>query len=144
MIKKIFYKKKILAIIIKSKNTNTKGVNFISPQNFTQQVGIINQPKNYIIKPHTHKNFIRKINKTCEVLLVADGILRVDFYINHKRYLFSKLLRKNDLIILNHGSHGFKVIKKCKLIEIKQGPYIKKLDKIRFEKVNENKIKIKK
>jgi hypothetical protein len=57
--------------------------------------------------------------------------------------LFSKILKKEDLIILNDGSHGFKIIKKCKLIEIKQGPFYKSLDKERFKKIDEKKIKIK-
>ena len=53
-------------------------------------------------------------------------------------------MKKEDLIILNDGSHGFKVLKKCKLIEVKQGPFFKSLDKIRFKKIDEKKIKIQK
>ena len=53
-------------------------------------------------------------------------------------------IKENDLIILNEGSHGFKVEKKCEMIEIKQGPFNKLQDKIRFNKIGENKIKIKK
>ena len=144
MIKRITYKKKILAIIIKARSINKPGVNFISPKNFTHQVGFINLPTKHKIKPHTHKKFRRDINKTSEVLFVRSGILRVDFYVNNKEYLFSKILKANDLIILNQGSHGFRVIKKCNLIEIKQGPYYDKLDKVRFKEIDEEKIKIKK
>jgi len=144
MIEKIKYKKKFIAIIIRSKKVKKKGVFFVSPKNFTHQVGLINRPNGYVIKPHTHQNFLRKIKKTSEVLFIRSGILRVDFYANKKKYLHSKLLNKNDLIILNDGSHGFKVIKKCKLIEIKQGPFFKSLDKKRFQKIDEKKIKIKK
>ena len=85
MIDKIVYNKKLLAIIIKSKKIKKKGVNFISPKNFSQQVGFINHPTKYLVKPHTHKNFLRKINKTSEVLYVKNGILRVDFYSNKKK-----------------------------------------------------------
>ena len=144
MIDLIKYKKKLLAIIIKSRKIKRSGTNFISPKNFTHQVGFINRPEGYFIKPHTHKNFTRKINKTSEVLFVKSGIIRVDFYSNKKKYIFSKLLKKEDLIILNDGSHGFKVLKKCKLIEVKQGPFFKSLDKIRFKKIDEKKIKIQK
>ena len=144
MLEKIIYKKKILAIIVKTKKIRSRGTNFISPNNFTLQVGFINRPNNHIITPHTHRNTPRKINKTSEVLYVKSGVLRIDFFNNNKKYLFSKLLKKEDLIILNEGSHGFKIIKKCKLIEIKQGPFLKSLDKDRFEKENEKKIKIKK
>jgi len=144
MIQKVTYKKKILAIIVKTRKITKKGVNFISPQDFTHQVGFINQPNNHLIKPHTHMNFARKINKTSEVLFIKNGILRVDFYTTQKKYLFSKILKKDDLIILNEGSHGFKIIKECNLIEIKQGPYFNRMDKTKFDKIDEKKIKIKK
>ena len=144
MLEKIIYKTKLLALLIKTRKIRKNGVSFISPKDFTLQTGFINRPKNHVIIPHTHKKAMRKINKTAEVLYVKDGILRVDFYNNNKKYLFSKLLKKEDLIILNDGSHGFKVVKKCKLIEIKQGPYSKSQDKVRFDAIDEKKIKIKK
>ena len=93
MIEKIIYKKKLLAIIVKTKKIKTNGVNFISPTNLTLQVGFINRPMNHIIIPHTHKKNLRKINKTAEVLYIKDGILRVDFYNNIKKYLFGKKKR---------------------------------------------------
>ena len=46
--------------------------------------------------------------------------------------------------MLVHGGHGFKVIKDVEMIEIKQGPYSLAKDKIKFDKVDEKKIKIKK
>tara|TARA_B100001029_G_C15060535_1_gene458055 strand:+ start:1522 stop:1956 length:435 start_codon:yes stop_codon:yes gene_type:complete len=143
MIKKIIHKKKTLAIIINSDKFKKKGTNFASPNNFTKQVGIINMKKKHVIKPHTHTRFLRKIYKTSEVLIMKKGKLRVDFYSNSRKYLFSKIIKKNDIIILNEGSHGFKMLENCSMIEVKQGPFIKTLDKIRFEKVEENKIKIK-
>jgi hypothetical protein len=39
---------------------------------------------------------------------------------------------KVDIVILLTGGHGFKVVKNCKLIEVKQGPYNESKDKIRF------------
>ena len=84
MIEKIIYKKKLLAIIVKTKKIKTNGVNFISPTNLTLQVGFINRPMNHTIIPHTHKKTLRKINKTAEVLYIKDGVIRVDFYNNKK------------------------------------------------------------
>ena len=144
MIEKIKYKKKLLALIVRTKRNKKSGVNFVSPNNFTLQDGLMKHPKSHTIKPHIHKKHLRKIKTTSEVLFINKGSLRVDFYTNQKKYLFSKLLKENDLIILNEGSHGFKVEKKCEMIEIKQGPFNKLQDKIRFNKIDENKIKIKK
>ena len=46
--------------------------------------------------------------------------------------------------MLVKGGHGFKVLKEVQMIEIKQGPYSLSKDKVKFENVDENKIKIKK
>ena len=72
------------------------------------------------------------------------GSIRVDFYNSSKKYLLSKVLREKDIIMLVHGAHGFKVLKDVEMLEVKQGPYSLIRDKIKFEKVDEKKIKIKK
>ena len=52
--------------------------------------------------------------------------------------------KKKDIILLAHGGHGFKVVKDVEMIEVKQGPYSVSKDKIKFENVDERKIKYKK
>ena len=69
--------------------------------------------------------------------------MRVDFYTNREKYLFSKKLYSNDIIMLSNGGHGFKVLKDVKMIEVKQGPYSLLKDKVKFERVNEKNIIIK-
>ena len=93
--------------------------------------------KNHIILPHRHNKRQSQILLTTEVIIILDGILRVDFYNNKEKYLFSKKLYKNDLIMLSNGGHGFKVLKNIKMIEVKQGPYSLSMDKVKFSKVNE-------
>ena len=144
MIELIRYQKKILALIVRTNKYKKSGVNFISPKNFALQVGLMKHKKKHIIKPHIHHKFGRKVYTTSEVLFIKKGSLRVDFYNTRKKYLFSKLLNKNDLIILNEGAHGFNVEKNLEMIEIKQGPYKASKDKVRFKKIDEKKIKIKK
>ena len=100
--------------------------------------------KKYIIKPHLHKKRITKILYTTEVILLLKGVLRVDFYNFNRKYLFSKILKQKDIIMLVHGGHGFKILKDVEMLEIKQGPYSLIKDKIKFENVDEKKIKIKK
>ena len=137
MIKKITYKKKLLAIIVPETKLFESGVNFVTPNHFTLQLGFISHKSQTYIKPHTHKNYLRKIKKTTEILLIRKGSLRVDFY-SKKKYLFSKVVNKNKILIL------FKILKKCSIIEIKQGPFSLALDKERFNKIDEKFIKIKK
>jgi len=58
-----------------------------------------------------------KIYDTSEVLVILDGSLKVDFYNNKRKYLFSKILSKNDIIILLTYGHGFKILKNCPQLE---------------------------
>ena len=144
MIEKIINKKKLLALIVRGKYRNKKGITFFTPNNFTQQFGYMKHEKKHIIKPHLHKKRETKIFYTTEVILILKGKLRVDFYNSVKKYLFSKILKEKDIIMLVSGGHGFKVLKTIEMLEIKQGPYSLIKDKIKFEEVNEKKIKIKK
>ena len=143
MIEKIIHKKKLFALIVRSKFRNKTGVNFFTENNATQQFGYMKHKKNYVIKPHKHNQRLTKILTTTEIIILFKGILRVDFYDNKKKYLFSKKIFKGDIIMLENGGHGFKVLKAAEMIEVKQGPYSLSRDKIKFNKVDEKKIKIK-
>ena len=144
MLEKITYKKKLLALIVRGKYRNKKGVTFFTPNDATQQFGYMKHKKKYIIKPHVHKKRLTKILYTTEVILLLKGVLRVDFYASSKKYLFSKILREKDIVMLISGGHGFKVLKDIEMLEIKQGPYSLMKDKIKFENIDENEINIKK
>tara|TARA_B100000902_G_scaffold370816_1_gene396255 strand:+ start:348 stop:791 length:444 start_codon:yes stop_codon:yes gene_type:complete len=147
MIEKVYNQKKLYALIVRSPYRKKKGISFFTDTKASQQVGYMKHKKNYIILPHKHnkrkKNAIAKIDTTTEVLIILKGILRVDFYNQNEKYLFSKNLYSNDLIMLSNGGHGFKVLKDVEMIEVKQGPYFISKDKIKFDKADENKIKIK-
>ena len=144
MIEKIIHKNKLLALIVRGTYTKKKGITFFTPNESTQQFGFMKHNKKHIIKPHLHKKRITKILYTTEVILLLKGVLRVDFYNYAKNYLFSKILKQKDIIMLVHGGHGFKALRGVEMLEIKQGPYSLIKDKIKFENVDEKKIKIKK
>ena len=147
MIEKIYNKKKLYALIVRSKYRKKKGINFFTDKNASQQVGFMKHKKDYIIFPHKHnkrkKNAVAKIDSTSEVLIILKGIIRVDFYDHKEKYLFSKKLYSNDLIMLSSGGHGFKILKDVEMIEVKQGPYFISKDKVKFDKTDESQIKIK-
>jgi len=144
MIKRINHKKKLYALIVDNNYRKMRGVNFFSSNDLPQQFGYIFQKKNHIIQPHTHQKRSTKVFITSEVLIILKGILRIDFYDLKQKYLFSKIIKRGQIIFLLHGSHGFKVIKELQMIEVKQGPYKKNMDKIRFLSIAEDKIRIKK
>ncbi len=142
MIEKIEVDKKVYAIIIRN-NYKKEGIEFFTPDNYSQQLGYMKRPSGYEIKPHIHKKISKKIEFTQEVLFIKSGKLRVDFYNNEKQYLESKILIKGDVILLSEGGHGFKVIDECEIFEVKQGPYDEINDKERFEAKLDKETKIK-
>ena len=135
MIEKIYNNKKLYALIVRSRYKKKKGVSFFTDNKATQQFGYMNHKKGYNILPHRHNKRFSKIFWTTEVIIILDGILRVDFYNDKEIYLYSKKLYKNDLIMLSAGGHGFKVIENVEMLEVKQGPFFGDNDKIRLENI---------
>jgi cupin fold WbuC family metalloprotein len=133
MIIKVKDKKKILAIIIKPDYLKKKGINFFTSHSLSQQVAYMSHEKNHIIKPHIHKKKLKKIYDTNECLIILKGEMRVDFFDLKKKYLKSKILKKNYIILLLSGGHGFKILKNCQFLEVKQGPFKIGKDKERFD-----------
>tara|TARA_Y100000310_G_scaffold202168_1_gene202278 strand:- start:796 stop:1230 length:435 start_codon:yes stop_codon:yes gene_type:complete len=144
MIEKIIHKKKMLALIVRGGYRKKGGITFFTPNESTQQFGYMKHKRKHIIKPHLHKKRLTKIYYTTEVILMLKGILRVDFYNQLKKYLFSKILKPKDIIMLVSGGHGFKILKDVEMLEIKQGPYNLIKDKIKFENIDDVYIKFKK
>lgn len=129
-----------LGIIIRI-NYSQEGIHFFTNDNDSQQLGYMNRPKNYEIKPHRHNLVPREVHLTQEVLFIKSGKIRVDFYDNDQKYVTSRILEKGDVILLSDGGHGFKILEPAEIIEVKQGPYCGEYDKVRFESIAESEIK---
>jgi hypothetical protein len=141
MIKKITHKNTVLAIIIYS-TYSKEGIEFFTPVDYSQQLGYMNHPSGYIIKPHTHNIVPREVTLTQEVLYIKSGKVRVDFYNQEQDYIESTIIQTGDVILLAAGGHGFEMLEKTQMIEIKQGPYIEEEDKIRFEPISSKEINL--
>src|SRR5829696_5413477 len=130
MVEHLVQNDKIYAIIIHSSFSRT-GIEFFTPDNFSQQLGYMNRAKGYTIAPHIHKHIERKVVLTQEVLFIKSGRVRIDFYNNDQSYLESRILEKGDVILLAAGGHGFEILEDAEMIEVKQGPYCGDEDKVR-------------
>lgn len=131
MIEKVIHNDQIYAIIIRS-DYSKDGVEFFTPDDFSQQLAFMKHPKGKVIQPHLHNVVTREVHYTKEVLVIRKGSLQVDFYDDNKSYLESKTLNSGDIILLAFGGHGFKCLDDVEMVEIKQGPYLGEADKIRF------------
>ena len=138
-IEEVKKKEKLLAMIIRN-NYTCDGVDFITPNEYSQQVAYMHHPTGKKISAHLHNLVHRNVVMTQEVLFIKKGILRVDFYDEYEDYLESRDLHAGDLILLISGGHGFQVLEEVEMIEVKQGPYAGENDKKRFEKINEEQV----
>ncbi|MBO6538840.1 MAG: hypothetical protein JJ969_05500 [Rhizobiaceae bacterium] len=120
-----------LALIVRT-SFQKKGIEFFTPDTYSQQLGYMNRPAGYIIDPHVHNPVSRAVDYTNEVLFIKSGRVRVDFYTEQQEYLESKELVTGDVILLSRGGHGFEMIEPTEMIEVKQGPYAGDRDKTRF------------
>lgn len=119
---------KELAIIIRAGYAR-HGVTFVTPDDYSQQLGYMNRPAGYRIPAHVHNAIPRAVVFTREVLFIRSGCLRVDFYGDDHEYVESRILRAGDVVLLAAGGHGFEMLEDTEMIEVKQGPFTGSGDK---------------
>lgn len=135
-VEEIKKKDRLIAMIIRN-DYLCDGVDFITPNEYSQQLAYMHHPAGKVIDAHVHNMVHRNVVLTQEVLFIKKGILRVDLYDEYEDYLESRNLYAGDILLLISGGHGFLVLEEVEMIEVKQGPYAGDNDKKRFENVNE-------
>lgn len=135
MIERIEFKGQLISLIIR-KRFYKEGIEFFTSDNSFQQIGYMNRSAGYEIEPHIHNKIERVVDRTQEVLFIKSGKVRIDYYNDEKVFLESKIVSDGDVILLASGGHGFLMLEKSEIIEVKQGPYCGEADKSRFNKSN--------
>ena len=121
----------VRAIIVRASFT-AETTTFITPPEFSEQLGYMRHPAGTRIIAHHHNPVERVIHTTQEVLFIRSGSLRVDFF-DGERYAESRVLGPGDVILLTSGGHGFEVLEDLEMFEVKQGPYVGEGEKTRFD-----------
>lgn len=142
MIENILYQGRTLAVLLRTVH-HAEGIEFFTPDDFSQQLGYMNRPQGYVIPPHVHNPVAREVHYTKEVLFIKSGKVRVDFYDDDQTYLESRILRQGDVLLLAYGGHGFEMLEPTEMIEVKQGPYAGEADKTRFSGISADQARIK-
>ena len=123
MIEKIEEDGKILAIVIR-KDYNQKGLNFLTSEEHSFQVGVHNVKKGKRYRAHKTLPF-KKIDflNANKIYLIQEGQTKVDIYNTSDQKILDLFLYAGDLIVFVSGGHGVTMMENTKIIEIKQGPY---------------------
>lgn len=142
MIERVLLDNQEYAIIIRDKH-DAQGIEFLTDEEYSQQLAYMHHPTGKIIDAHVHNFEERTVVHTQEVLVIKKGVLRVDFYNMDRVYLESRMLYAGDIILLTFGGHGFEVVEEIEMVEIKQGPYLGERDKTRFSGISASEAKVK-
>lgn len=127
----------ILAIIVR-KDFDIEGIKFLSPTDYSLQLGFMRRPTGYEVVPHMHNPVVRHTIGTQEVLFIKSGSIRIDFYSFEQTYLESRELSEGDVVLLAGAGHGIEVLHEATIVEVKNGPYIEGADKGRFDGKRQN------
>lgn len=128
---RVVHDNKLLALIIRAE-FRKDGIEFFTPDEFSQQLAYMNRPAGYKIQPHVHNEVLREVLLTQEVLFVKSGRLRLDLFNDNREHICSHELEAGDAVLLASGGHGIEMIEQSEILEVKQGPYVGENDKTRF------------
>lgn len=111
----------LLAIVVR-KGFGEGGCNFVSPENFSLQLGVHVRDSKMNVRAHKHIPFDKVENLAAqEFFYVESGRVRVGLYVMDKQVRALEL-GAGDMVVLN-CAHDVQFLEKTKMIEVKQGPY---------------------
>ena len=126
---KYFGNPKNPSAILIADGESISGIEFFSPPDYSQQLGLMTRPAGYIVPAHVHNLVERKINNTQEVLMIRKGSCRINLFGSNREIVDQIMLESGDVILLAHGGHEIIMITECEILEVKQGPYAGDMDK---------------
>ena len=104
-------------------NSSSEGLNFITSDDKSMQVGVWNYKKGKELEPHYHNNFERSADITPESVYVSKGKILVKVYTKDKELILEEKLNSGEMIIQFYGIHEYIMLEDSIVIETKNGPY---------------------
>lgn len=120
------------AIVIRAQAA-VPGIQFFSPPDFSQQIGLMTRPTGHIVPAHVHNTIERTIFHTQEVLVIRKGLCKVTLYSSELSVSDEIILGVGDSILLASGGHQIEMLEESQILEIKQGPYAGANDKTQLD-----------
>ena len=102
---------------------------FYTPEDAELQVGRVVHSADDVVAPHRHEASVRTVSGCTEVLNVQRGRMIVDLYTKEGVIHDSLQLGDGDTLIILGAGHGVRFLEDTTLLEVKQGPYTRSLDK---------------
>jgi len=116
-VERIIHERELIAIII-PKDYEKDGIEFFTPDEFSQQIAYMKHPAGKSIPAHMHNNIPREVFFTLETLFIKSGRVKVDFFSKDKKAIGSRTLSSGDTLFLASGGHGFTMLEDTEMIEV--------------------------
>jgi hypothetical protein len=120
------------AIVIRQEE-RIEGIQFFSPGDYSQQIGLMTRPAGYSVPAHVHNEVKRTITHTQEVLFIRKGKCLIKLIDENLKVTDTIFLFSGDTILLAHGGHQIEMLSECEILEVKQGPYAGENDKTHLD-----------
>ena len=104
-------------------NSSSEGLNFVTSDDKSMQVGVWNYKEGEELEPHYHNNFERSADITSESVYVTKGKVLVKVYTKDKDLILEETLISGEMIIQFYGIHEYIMLEDSIVIETKNGPY---------------------
>jgi hypothetical protein len=129
----ITHKDRLVGLCIRKEHRWNK-TEFLTPDDFPQQIGLLYYGKNHDVNAHAHYKVPRTVDFTQEVLLCVSGRIVYTFYDVEEnwREIASCELTGGDVLCLFGAGHGGKALEPTRLVEVKQGPFLGVKDKFYY------------
>ncbi len=99
------------------------GAKFLTQPTEEFQVGVMERPKGYEVKPHQHVQRAGTVNQTSEFLYFEGGSAKVTVFDEEWNELHTQTVSTGDFLVFFRGGHTLTMLEKTRMIEVKQGPY---------------------
>ncbi len=110
-----------LAII--GKRPKIDGIKFITEPHDAFQVGIMERPKGYTVKPHHHPDRPITLTSVSEFFFVESGRVRLTVFDDAWNEIAREEIAAGEFALILSGGHGVEFLEDTRMHEVKQGPY---------------------
>ncbi|MEX0895732.1 MAG: WbuC family cupin fold metalloprotein [Patescibacteria group bacterium] len=112
----------LVAIVVRAHH-KVENLEFVTDENNPLQVGYHNKSAGVALTPHIHISNTKVVDKVQEVLYIISGKVKATFYTIDGEVIDSVILNSGDTLVQISMGHGFEMLEKTKIFEVKQGPY---------------------
>ena len=104
-------------------NMSNEGLNFVTNDQKSLQVGIWNYEKGKNLEPHFQNTYDRNADITSESVFITKGKILIKVYTKNLELVIEETLQAGEMIIQFYGVHEYIMLEDSIVIETKNGPY---------------------